>query len=188
VVTKNTESDMRTRGELIEAVTAALQRKVEKGKRKGKRYTWRDVAEHLYPKKNPNKTAAFLNKLYNTPGYLPGVEACLEYDLHGPQLTQPCDKCGKVHKVDGLCKASTVYVVERDIVEMTADEVVKLPAPPKLIFVKPDERVKVEKPKAPRKPSRPRVRVELPADLTPDERAIIMKLTPEERRKRLLGE
>jgi hypothetical protein len=138
--------------------------------------SWRELSRH--PEYAPIP-AGTLNAIYK--GYPIPKRWHRRLGLREMKPAPACQTCGEVHPVDDLCKATNVYI------EMTADEVVRLPAPPRLIFVKPGERVKVEKPKAPRKPSRPRVRVELPADLTPDERAIIMKLTPEERRKRLLG-
>jgi hypothetical protein len=92
--------------------------------------------------------------------------------------TTVCEKCGELHKLDGICPTETpVDIVVYEVDDNQLEELKSSRALVKVIRKRPRRR----------KPSRPRVRVELPADLTPDERAIIMKLTPEERKNRLLG-
>jgi hypothetical protein len=168
---------MLTRKQLVENVLAA------RGQN-GTTRTWREVAGVLYPHLDKNATGALLHKLVKNPKYYPGGDVCKKLKLLEPKLTDPCPTCGVVHDIrdesgNQICPVETpVDIVVYEVDDSQLEALKSSRAPVQVIRKRPPK---------PRKPSRPRVRVELPADLTPDERAIIMKLTPDERRKRLLG-
>lgn len=161
----------KTRKQWTETITENLSKVHEIGKRTGKSYTWRDVAEKLYPNRDINSTAALINKIYRNPKYTPGTEICRELGIYEPVLTDPCIHCGEVHTLGEICPLETpVDIIAYQISSEQLEELKNSNATVNIIYKK--KRKVVTK--------RKRYRVETAPPIN-GEWELIKKLTPEQR-------
>ena len=98
---------MKTRKELTQDILDAKEK-----------MTWRDISAHLYPKADPNRMGALLNKIVKHPEYQPSRKVCDRLGMAYMMPTQVCLTCGIVH----IGKCPSQRKQPRDLFSMSVAE------------------------------------------------------------------